>query len=698
MPITDATAFLGKASDTVVNKLADHAWCADAPRVVPLTRFAPAVEHTCPVRTPVTSTVPARTRRSGADKPPPDWDLVYKRNYIERLKRDRPPLNVRDELPDLIARGYEDIPEEDIVRLYWWALAHDKPKIGTFMVRVKVAGGLVSAEQARALGRIAREYGRDEAELTTRQGIQLHWVELAKLPSVLADIEAAGLTTNGGEGDTVRNITGCPVTGLTHDEPFDVTPVIREVAEHFYGNLEFSNLPRKHKYTISACSAQCNAPEISDVALIAVEQGGRDGFALRIGGGMTNTPRISRDIGVFIPREDTIEVLEAVTNAWQRDLRYRISRAKARIKFMMDDYGPEGMRAKIEETLGRPLEDGTAPEPKLDADHLGVHPQAQDGLVYIGVPVPSGRITGSKLETLATLAESYGGDVRLTRQQNFILGNVPVERVEDVKATLREIGFDLDRGRAFGRSLACTSHTFCNYSVAETKGKLDEMLDELTEHYGGEQIGDLAIHMDGCPHACAQHWVGEIGLQGTTTRIDGSDERVEAYDLTVGGGLGTRTAIGRRLMRRVPTGEINGVIDRLVGAWLQERNSTGNPAFTIGDFCNAHTDEELVAIANDSEVADAVPDTSVAVRLPGPLLPLVNGEDRLDVQAATVGEALAAVAARFPEFGATVLPGGKVAESFLIAIGDDDIRGLDGLQTPVQPGVDIIIVMAMSGG
>ena len=637
------------------------------------------------------------SRRGVADRPPPDWDLVYKRNYIERLKRDRPPMNVRDELPELIARGYEDIPEEDIVRLYWWALAHDKPKVGTFMVRVKVAGGLVSAAQLRALARITREYGRDEAELTSRQGIQLHWVPLAKLPDVMNEIEAAGLTTNGGEGDTVRNITGCPVAGLTAGEPFDVTPVIREVADHFYGNPEFSNLPRKHKYTIAACAAQCNAPEISDVALLAVRRDGREGFALRIGGGMTNTPRISRDIGVFVPREQTIEVLEAVTNAWQRDLRYRISRAKARIKFMMDDYGPEGMRTRIEEVLGRRLEDGEAPEQRIDADHLGIHPQRQEGLVYVGVPVPSGRITGAKLETLADLVSGYGGDVRFTRQQNFILANVPAERAEDVKATLREIGYDLDRGRAFGRSVACTSHQFCNYSVAETKGKLDELLVDLTDHYGAEQLGDLGIHMDGCPHACAQHWIGEIGLQGTTTRLE-SGERVEAYDLTVGGGLGTRTAIGRRLLRRVPTTEINGVMDRLVGAWLAERDGSGGSAYRMGDFCNAHSDEELIAIANGAEAGEVAADTSVAVRLPGPVLPLVNGEDRVDVQAATVGEALAAVAARFPEFGATVLPGGQVAEAFLVAIGDDDIRGLDGLATPVQPGMDIVIVMAMSGG
>ncbi|TAM83030.1 MAG: nitrite/sulfite reductase [Jatrophihabitans sp.] len=650
----------------------------------------------------MTATRPTRTLtrpvvRPAADRPAPDWETVYKRNYIERLKRDRPPLDVRDELPALIERGYEDVPEEDIVRLYWWALAHDKPKVGTFMVRVKVAGGLVSAAQVRALGEIARDFGRDEAELTTRQGIQLHWVALAQLPDVLAAIEAAGLTTNGGEGDTVRNITSCPVAGLTVDEPFDVRPVVRAVAAHFYGNREYSNLPRKHKYTIAACSAQCNAPEISDVALVGVVKDGRDGFALRIGGGMTNTPRISRDLGVFVPVEDTIEVLEAVTNAWQRDLRYRISRAKARIKFMMDDYGPEGMRAKVEEVLGRPLEDGEAPVPTTDADHLGIHRQRQPGLFSVGVPVPSGRITGTKLIALADLAQSYGGDLRLTRQQNFVLADVPGRRLADVRATLREIGFDLDRGRAFGRSLACTSHQFCNYSVAETKGKLDEVLDGLTTHYGAEAIGDLAIHMDGCPHACAQHWVGEIGLQGTTTRVEGSDERVEAYDLTVGGGLGTRTAIGRRLMRRVPTQDLDGVLDRLVGAWLAERGRRGDAGFTLGDYCNAHTDEELIAVAT-GEAAVATAAETATVRVPGPLLHLTDGEDRIDVPAATVGAALAAAAARYPRFGAAVLPGGAVDDSVIVAVGDDDIRTLDGLATAVRPDQDIVIVMAMSGG
>ena len=644
---------------------------------------------------------PATARERRAGRPEPDWDLVLRRNSIERLKQERPPTAVRDELPELIARGYEDIPEEDMVRFHWWGLAHDKPKIGTFMVRVKVANGLVRPDQLKALGAIAREYGKDEAELTTRQGIQLHWVRMEMLPEVLAAIEAAGLTTCGAEGDTVRNITGCPVAGLTAAEPFDPTPVIREAASYFWGNPDFSNLPRKHKYTISACPAQCNAPDIHDVALMGTFKDGQPGFGLRVGGGMANTPRISRDVGVFVPMDEAVEVLQAVTNAWQRDLRYRVSRAKARIKFMMDDYGPEGVRAKIEEQLGRKLSDGVAPEPTADADHMGIHAQKQPGLSHIGVPVPSGQVTGTLIAGIGELCEELGADARFTRQQNIILGNVPTARAEEVVARLAELGMPATTGRAYARSIACTSHSFCNYSVADTKGKLRDMLGGLTTRYGSDRIGDLTIHLDGCPHACAQHWVGEIGLQGTTTSKADTGERIEAYDLTVGGGLGKRSAIGRRLLRRVPTDEVDGVIERLVGGWLTAAEDGGQAdGFTFGDFCETLTDEELRALATSSLGADVNEGAQAGalLRVPGPLMPLVGGADEIRVNAATVGEVLALVAREHPAFGEKVLPGGRVDRSFLVTVGEDDIRNLDGLSTPVNSSTEISIVVAMSGG
>jgi ferredoxin-nitrite reductase len=642
-------------------------------------------------------------RTSRADRPAPDWEQVYRRNFLERLKRDRPPVEVRTELPALIDRGYEAIPEEDLVRLHWWGVAHDKPKIGTFMVRIKVPGGLLTPAQVRGLGRIARAHGRDGLELTTRQGAQLHWVPIAELPAVVEAVEAIGLSTSGAEGDTVRNVTGCPVAGLTGHDLFDVTGVVRVVAAFFDGNPDYANLPRKHKYTISACPAQCNAPEIADVALVGVVRGGRSGFAVRVGGGMANTPRISRDLGVFVPVEDTVEVLRAVTDAWQRDLRYRMSRARARIKFMVDDLGPEGFRARVEEQLGRALEDGVAPEPAGEADHLGIGPQKRGGLVHVGVPVPSGRVSGSVLEQLADLVEDFGGDVRLTRQQNVVLGHVPARRIGEIRARLSALGLPVDRGRAVGRSIACTSNRFCNYSVAETKDKLDDILARLTERHGAERIGELAVHLDGCPHACAQHWVGEIGLQGTTTHLE-SGERVEAYDLSVGGGLGRRTAIGRRLVRRIPTGEVTDVLDRLVAAWLVERDSSpAGTAASFGDFCDRHADEELLAIALGEPVSAAAPaddagPAGVVVQVPGPLQGFVGGADELAVGGGTVGEVLAGIARTHPEFGRTVTPGGTVAGAFLITRGDDDIRNLEGLDTPVATGDVITVVMAMAGG
>src|ERR1700704_7037601 len=201
---------------------------------------------------------------------PATWELVLKRNPVERLKQAKAPLGIRDELPALIAMGYESIPEEDVVRLQWFGMYHDKPKIGTFMLRIKIPSGILSAEGLRVIGEISETYGRDQGELTTRQNIQLHYITLDKFPEILAKLKSVGLTSMGGCGDVVRNITGCPVAGVDHDELFDVTGLIRETAEFFYGNRDYSDLPRKHKITIAACRYHCNAPEINCVALIGM--------------------------------------------------------------------------------------------------------------------------------------------------------------------------------------------------------------------------------------------------------------------------------------------------------------------------------------------------------------------------------------------------------------------------------------------
>jgi sulfite reductase beta subunit-like hemoprotein len=522
------------------------------------------------------------------EKPPATWDLVLKRNPVERIKQEKAPLGIRDELPALIAAGYESIPEEDIVRLQWWGLYHDKPKIGTFMLRIKLPSGVLTAQHLRAIGEASNRWGHGDGELSTRQNIQLHWLELGALPEILRHLDKAGLTTAGGCGDTIRNITGCPIQGLDPDELFDCTPVVEDAARFFYGNPDFCDLPRKHKYTIAACADRCNAPEINCVALVGVVHEGREGFAVRVGGGLSSVPRISRDMGVFVPKDEAVEVLAAITSAWSEDLRYRVSRVKARLKFMIDDVGAEGMRERAEAKLGRRLEDFTlSPAAVQPGDHMGIHEQKQPDLRYIGVPVHLGLVSGDQMIAVADLAERLGGDIRITRQQNFILANVPEAEVDAALDELAQIGFSLDVNHVRAASIACTGEPHCNFSVTETKSRLGELIEHLEERFGAD-IAPLRLQLDGCPHACGQHWVADLGFQGTTAR-DEQGARRQAYDIFLRGGLGPGAAIGRPLFRRILSEELDRAVEGLIQGWLDQR--VEDEPFT--EFCRRASDEEL---------------------------------------------------------------------------------------------------------
>jgi ferredoxin-nitrite reductase len=522
----------------------------------------------------------------------PSLELVLKRNSVERLKREKSPLGMLAELPHLIATGYADIPEEDIVRLKWWGLYHDKPKVGTFMLRIKLPAGRVTPAQLRAIGELSTTFGRGEGELSTRQTVQLHYLDLPSLPAVFDRLDEVGVTTAGACGDAVRNVTGCPLYGVAHDELFDVAPLIDEVTSFFYGNPDYTDLPRKHKISISACAHRCNAPEINCISLVGAIHDGREGFGVLVGGGLSSVPRIARELGVFVPKEEALEVLRALLDAWKEDLRYRISRVKARIKFMVDDYGPEGMRAELERRLGRALEDFTLPpHPRTRADHLGVQPESRDGLSSIGVPVHVGLITGEQLVGLAALAEELGDDVRVTRQQNLILTGVPTERVADAEARLGELGFDLHANPVRGGSIACTGEPHCNFSVTETKTRLDSLIQALEGRFG-DAIADLRLHLDGCPHACAQHWVGDIGFQGSTAR-DAEGVRHQDYEIYLRGSLGPEAAIGRPLFRRVPTTELDETVSGLIAGGLEQRGD----GESFREFCDRSDDEALGVLA-----------------------------------------------------------------------------------------------------
>lgn len=531
---------------------------------------------------------PARPNRSTAA--PPTLELVLKRNSVERLKREKSPLGILGELPALVAAGYEAAAEEDLVRMKWWGVYHDKPKLGTFMLRIKLPAGRATPAQLRAVGELSTEHGRGAGEFSTRQTIQLHYLTLDSLPDVFDRLGAVGLTTVGACGDAVRNVTGCPVAGLAHDELFDVTPVVEQVTGFFYGNPDYSDLPRKHKITISACAHRCNAPEINCISLVGAFRNGEPGFAVLVGGGLSSVPRIARDLGVFVALDQVLPVLRALLDAWKEDLRYRVSRVKARLKFMVDDLGPEGMRAEVERRLGHALPDlELSPAPPLSY-HMGVERQHEDGLVTVGVPVHVGLVSGEQLLAVADLAGELGGELRVTRQQNFVLGNVPAAEVARVRERLAAIGLPLAGNPLRASAIACTGEPHCNFSVTETKTRMASLVEHLEARFGDDVAG-LELNLDGCPHACAHHWVGDLGFQGSTAR-DPEGVRHQAYDVFVRGGLGPDAAVARPVFRRVLSDELDQMVSLLLEGWLARRLA----GESFRSFCDRLSDEELGAI------------------------------------------------------------------------------------------------------
>ena len=528
--------------------------------------------------------------RGKTAKEPPTLELVLKRNSVERIKRDKSPLGMLDELPALIAAGYEQVDEEDLVRLKWWGLYHDKPKIGTFMLRIKLAGGITSPTQLRAIGEISNAHGRGEGELTTRQNVQLHFLELGALPDVFDRLHAVGLTSAGACGDTVRNITGCPVAGLAHDELFDPTPVLEEAAAFFYGNPDYSDLPRKHKISITACADRCTAPEINCIALVGAIRDGEEGFGVLVGGGLSSVPRIARDLGVWVPKDEAVDGARAILDDWREDLRYRVSRVKARLKFMIDDIGPEGMRERVEARLGRRFADFTLPHGAGARQPPRRARRRTTACSSVGVPVHLGLV--SRRPDDRARRPRRGGRRRRPRH--------PAAEPRAHERRRRRGGRRTPRARSASRSTparcaatrsrAPASRTATSRSPRR-RPRMDALV-QLLEQRFGTTIAGLRLHLDGCPHACAQHWVGDLGFQGTTVR-DEEGKRRQAYDVYLRGSLDRPAAIARPVFRRVPTEELDEAVVGLVGGWVDAR-AAGE---TFRAFCDRTTDDELGRLA-----------------------------------------------------------------------------------------------------
>jgi sulfite reductase (ferredoxin) len=516
------------------------------------------------------------------------WALGYREplNANEQVKKDSDPLSVKQRVLDGYAeKGFDAIDGADKRgRLRWYGLytqrAEGIPGGRTallepeeleapyFMLRVRIDGGLLSNEQLRVVGQLATAYGRDVADVTDRQNVQLHWIRIEDVPQIWARLETVGLGSTEACGDTPRVILGCPLAGVDDEEVLDATPAVEAVAKRFVGDPAFANLPRKFKTSISGCATHCTNHEINDVALVGVvhpELG--PGYDLWVGGGLSTNPKLGLRLGAFVEPDRVEEVWAGVCSVF-RDYGYRRSRTHARLKFLLADWGVQRFREVLEaEYLGAPLPDGPAPAdpPREERDHVGVHRQS-DGLHYVGVVPRAGRTSGTQLTRVAELAARYGdGRVRTTAQQGLVLLGVPGEAVPPLVAALE--AEDLRASPSVFRrgTMACTGIEFCKLAIVETKARAVDIYRALEERLP-EFDEPLTINVNGCPNSCARFQTADIGLKGSI--VDGA----EGFQVHLGGRLGEDAGFGRKSRGLKVTG-VGAVdyVERLLRSYLADR-------------------------------------------------------------------------------------------------------------------------------
>jgi sulfite reductase (ferredoxin) len=510
---------------------------------------------------------PRRKRGEG------QWALGYREplNKNEESKKFDDGLNVRQRIIDIYAKGgFDSIDPADLRgRFRWYGLyTQRRPGIDGgktavlepeelddryFMLRVRIDGGQLSSEQLRVISDISVKYARGTADVTDRQNIQLHWIEIESVPAIWEALEAVGLSTTEACGDTPRVILGCPLAGLDTDELIDAGPEIAAVTDKYVGDPQFSNLPRKFKTSISGCAAQCTHHEINDIAFAAVRhpETGEVGYDLWVGGGLSTNPMIAKRLGAFVRADQVPEVWAAVASVF-RDYGYRRLRHRARIKFLIADWGKEKFREVMEkEYLGYALPDGPAPVNVDGAarDHVGVHRQ-QDGLSYVGFAPRVGRLDGEQLGSIAALADRYGsGRVRTTAQQKMIILDVPDSAVGDLTAELDALGLPANPSAFRRHTMACTGIEFCKLAIVETKGRAMTLIDELERRLPGFDA-PVTINVNGCPNSCARIQTADIGLKGSLV-TDASGNQVEGFQIHLGGTLTGGDATGSGFGRKV---------------------------------------------------------------------------------------------------------------------------------------------------
>jgi len=487
-------------------------------------------------------------------------------NKIEQLKAEKDGLDIVKEIPDFAQRGWEAISEADLERLKWSGLFFRKHSPGFFMLRVRITNGIADVCQLRALADIATEFGRGRLDITTRQQVQLRWLRIEDIPTILSRLTEVGLTGLQTGMDNIRNVVGCPVAGLTPTELFDASPVARQFTAMFVGDKAFTNLPRKFNVTITGCRENCTHTETQDLALVPATKvcAGEEvrGFNVLVGGKLgSGGYRIASPLDVFVRPDEAAELCRAIVLTF-RDHGPREARNKARLAFLLEQWGMGKFRSEVERTLGRSLPTaGSDRRSDHSTDHVGIFRQKGHGLNYVGLSVPVGRLSAEHLYEVCRLAERYGsGEVRLTPGQNLIVPHVPDRTIGELTAEplLQELRYDPS---AIMRGLvSCTGIEFCNLAVIETKQRALHIARALEHKLGS--VKPITLAWSGCPAGCGNHLVADIGLLGTKTRVDG--RVVEAVTIFVGGKTGKRARLAEKIMEDVPCDCLPAVLEELV--------------------------------------------------------------------------------------------------------------------------------------
>lgn len=530
------------------------------------------------------TTRPTRTKATGAWA---DGDRTPL-NDVETFKHDDDALNVRQRIIDVYSKeGFASIAQSDLTGRFRWMGLYTQRKPGLdgtytgeddiaderFMMRIRTDGGKLSTEQVRVVAGISRDFAKGTADVTNRQNVQLHNVRIEDVPEIWDRLASVGMMTTEACGDCPRGMLCSPVAGIEADEIIDGTWAVEEIRRRYIGQPEFSNLPRKYKTAISGSPRHDIAHEINDISFVGVvhpEFG--PGFDVWVGGGLSVKPVLAQRLGAWVPLEDVPEVWHGVTSIF-RDHGYRRLRNKARMKFLVQDWGPEKFRDVLEtEYLGRRLHDGPTPTVPdgTRRDHVGIHEQ-HDGKVWVGATTIGGRVGADGLFRLADIAEEVGSTrVRFTPHQKVLVLDVPKERSEGVAKELEKIDLQVFPSEWRRNVLACTGLEYCKLALTDTKNRARWTVEELEKRLPHIDI-PFSIHINGCPNACARSQVGDVGLKGMLEkRADGTHQ--EVFQVLLGGSLAEDTALARKTRNlKVAGDELPDYIERLALTYLDQR-------------------------------------------------------------------------------------------------------------------------------